>query len=38
MNKQTGKFLAKSTLWNKFGGVKRMKGILLIEGDAPDLD
>ena len=37
-NKQTGKFLAKSTLRNKFGGIERMKRILSIEGDVPDLD
>ena len=35
-NKRTGKFLAKSTLQNKFGSVERMKKILSIEGD--DLD
>ena len=35
-NKRTGKFLAKSTLRNKFGGIKRMKRILSIEGDVFD--
>ena len=37
-NKRTGKFLAKSTLQNKFGGVERMKRILSIEAKVPDLD
>ena len=37
-NKQTGKLLAKSTLWNKFGGVHKMKRTLLIQGEIPDLD
>ena len=32
------KFLAKSTLQNKFCGVEKMKRILSIEGDVPDLD
>ena len=35
-NKQTGKFLAKSTLQNTFGSVERMKRILSIEGDNLD--
>ena len=35
-NKRTGKFLAKSTLQNKFGGIERMKRILSIEGDVFD--
>ena len=37
-NKRTGKFLAKSTLRNKFGGIERMKRILSIEGEVPDFD
>ena len=37
-NKRTGKFLAESTFWNKFGGIERTKRILSIEGDLPDFD
>ena len=37
-NKRTGKFLAKSTLRNKFGGIERMKRILSIEREVTDPD
>ena len=35
---QDGDFHAKSTMQDVFGGIKKMKNILVIEGDTPDLD
>ena len=37
-SKRTGKFLAKSRLMSKFGGLERIKRIFSIEGELPDLD
>ena len=37
-NKRTRMFLGKSTLRNKFGSVERMKRILSIESNLPELD